>query len=552
MAQIKISKVLIANRGEIALRIQRACKKLGLKSVTVASEADKETYFAAQADELVILGPAPAAQSYLNIDRLLEVAKQTGCDALHPGYGFLSENSEFAKRVIDAGLIFVGPSPQSIALLGSKTAAREQVQKSGVPTTPGCGSGLSDQEIITASEKIGFPVIIKAVAGGGGRGMRIARSSKDLATELPRARAEGLKNFASDQVYVEKFIEQPRHVEVQVLGDQHGNVFHFGTRDCSAQRRHQKLLEEAPAPNLSDKLRESLHQAAINAARSANYFSAGTVEFLVKDNEFYFLEMNTRIQVEHPVSEEVYGVDLVELQFLVAQGEKLKFKQSELKACGHAIEFRINAEDPAQNFAPATGTIESLRCGEYKFLRQERGLDNGDRITPFYDGLVCKLIVSGATRQQAIDRSREVLNNFSLSGLPTTKDFHRWLLEQPEFLNSTLDIGFIEREFSAEIFSEFLLGDLVDPLHQSAIAGAEVVERLSYRSQRFGADYEIEVRHRSDKLFSAAPIGPNKEQCSRTNWRASNGRATVIQSLVDEVLEVIPPQDLFSTQKSKA
>ena len=545
MANTKITKVLIANRGEIALRIQRACKKLGLQTLTVASEADKNTLFALQADELAILGAAPAAQSYLNVDRLLQLAKDSGCDALHPGYGFLSENADFARRVIDAGLIFIGPSPESIALLGSKTAAREQVQKSSVPTTPGCAAGLDDRAITQAANKIGYPVIIKAVAGGGGRGMRVVRSAGELANELPRARAEGLKNFASDQVYIEKFIEQPRHIEVQVLGDQFGNILHFGTRDCSTQRRHQKLVEEAPAPNLTESLRERLHQAAINAAKSAKYYSAGTVEFLVKGEDVYFLEMNTRIQVEHPVSEEVYGVDLVELQLLVAQGEKLKLKQHDLKACGHAIEFRINAEDPMLQFAPATGPIESLYAPSHKYLREERGLGVGDRITPFYDGLISKLIVSGENRKQAIERSRQVLSEFKLDGLPTTKDFHRWLLEQPEFLNSTLDIGFIEREFTAELFEEFIAADKRDPLHQSALAGAEVIERFKYHSRRFDLEYEIELTHRADKLFCAAAIGANSKRSARCNWRASNGRETAVRSLIEEVLEVIAPQDLL-------
>ena len=545
MAQRKITKVLIANRGEIALRIQRACHKLNLSSVSVASEIDKGALFALKADQLVILGSAPAAQSYLNVDRLLQVAKQSGCDALHPGYGFLSENAEFARRVIEAGLIFIGPSPQSIALLGSKTAAREQVQKFAVPTTSGCAAGLDDNGIAAAADKIGYPVIIKAVAGGGGRGMRIVHSSRELANELPRARAEGLKNFASDQVYIEKFIEQPRHIEVQVLGDQFGNILHFGTRDCSTQRRHQKLVEEAPAPNLSEKLRDRLHQAAINAAKSANYSSAGTAEFLVKGDDFYFLEMNTRIQVEHPVSEEVYGVDLVELQLLVAQGEKLKIKQSDLHACGHAIEFRINAEDPTQQFAPATGTIESLQSPHYKYLREERGLGVGDRITPFYDGLISKLIVSGENRQQVIERSRLVLSEYKLCGLPTTCDFHRWLLQQPEFLNSTLDISFVEREFSNDLLDEFLAADVKDPQHQAALAGAEVIEHLKYRSQRFGTEYEIELTHRADNLFCAAAVGPQRERSARSNWRASNGRETAVRSLIDEVLEVVEPKNLF-------
>ncbi|RIL02551.1 MAG: hypothetical protein DCC75_13255, partial [Proteobacteria bacterium] len=405
----KINKVLIANRGEIALRIKRACRKLGIRSAAIVSEADKNSLFAREAEELYVIGPAPARESYLAADKIIAAAKELGCDAIHPGYGFLSENAEFARKVIDNGLVFVGPSPESIEALGSKTKARAHVKRFGVPVTPGSEGGLSDQRLVELAAQIGFPVIVKAVAGGGGRGMRIVNSAGELTQILPRARAEALKNFASDDVYLEKFIEQPRHVEVQILGDAFGHVIHLGTRDCSTQRRHQKLVEEAPAPNLSSDLRERIHMAAVNAAKSVSYQNAGTAEFLVKGEEFYFLEMNTRIQVEHPATEMVTGVDLVELQLKVAQGERIPWSQDQITFDGHAIEFRIYAEDPANNFAPSPGRITRLKRNDAPYVREDIGFSEGDEISLHYDAMISKLIVKGENRSDAIAKSIAIL-----------------------------------------------------------------------------------------------------------------------------------------------
>ncbi|MCB0633119.1 MAG: ATP-grasp domain-containing protein, partial [Lewinella sp.] len=339
---IKFNKILVANRGEIAIRILRAISELNIKTVAIYTYEDRYSLHRYKADEAYMVGNEEEPLSpYLDIEAVISVAKRKNVDAIHPGYGFLSENAEFAQRSIEAGLNFVGPSPEAIRIMGSKTLARERVQERGVQCTPGCASGLSDQELATRAAEIGFPVLIKAVAGGGGRGMKVATTAEELKNLLPRARAEAEKFFSNPDVYLEKYIEQPRHVEVQVFGDKHGNIVHMGTRECSVQRRHQKLIEEAPAPFLSDDLRSRIHEAAVNAARSVDYYNAGTVEFLVSNNDYYFLEMNTRIQVEHPVSEEVTGIDLLALQLKVAMGEAFDFKQEDIIFSGHSIEYRI-------------------------------------------------------------------------------------------------------------------------------------------------------------------------------------------------------------------
>ena len=547
MTTSSIRKVLIANRGEIARRIQRACKKLGIASVTVASEADKNSLFAREAEELVVIGPAPAKESYLAIDKLIAAAKQHACDAVHPGYGFLSENAEFAQAVIDAGLIFIGPDPATIETLGSKTSARAQVQKFGVPTTPGCRGGLSDAEIIKEAEKIGYPLIIKAVGGGGGRGMRVVNSTEELGQMLPRARAEAKKNFSSEDVYFEKYISHPRHVEVQIFGDGKGQVLHFGTRDCSTQRRHQKLIEEAPAPQLSDELREKIHAAAVNAGKSVNYKNAGTAEFLVAGQDFFFLEMNTRIQVEHPVTEVVTGVDLVELQLKVAGGAPLGMKQEDVRVIGHAIEFRLYAEAPAQNFQPAVGRITDIKRPVAPYIREDYALAAGDEVTPHYDAMISKLIVSGATRTQAIARSVQALAEYEIKGLATTIDFHRWMLDRREFRRGPVDIGFVEREFNAEKLREFRAKYTRDPRHQRPIGGAEMKNVFEYQSKKFRTTYTIEVVHRNEGFFLATPIGSDGRRAAKRNCRMSNGMDTVVESLISEVLEKVNPTELFSS-----
>jgi acetyl-CoA carboxylase biotin carboxylase subunit len=531
----KISKVLIANRGEIALRIQRACHALGIGTVSVASEADKRALHARKADELAIIGAPPAAESYLHIERILEAAIHHRADAIHPGYGFLSENSEFARRVRDAGLVFVGPSPESIEALGSKTKARATVIKHGVPITPGSAAGLSDEELIGAASEIGFPVIVKAAAGGGGRGMRVFFAAHEMAEQLPRARAEARKFFGSPEIYLEKYIDRPRHVEVQIVGDQFGTVLHFGTRDCSTQRRHQKLVEEAPAPFLSDFVREGLHNAAVAAGKSAGYYSAGTAEFLVSGEEFYFLEMNTRIQVEHPVTEEVTGVDLVQLQLRVAQGERLPFTQEQVVTKGHAIEFRIYGEDPARNFAPAIGTISKLESVTAPYVREECGYATGDEITVHYDAMISKVIVRGKDRDQAIGRSRVALRNYQIEGLQTTIPFHQWLLTLSSFRTHPFDIKLIEREFSALDLEQLRLANQLDRSHRPALQGIEQLDTFIHRTGN-GHEISIQVIHASGGFFVARALGADLKPHPRSQWRASNCRETALRCLIDEVL----------------
>lgn len=545
--QSKITKVLIVNRSEIALRIQRACKILGLKSVSVCSDVDASSLFARSADELYRLGGSTAFESYLNIDKLITAAKETGCDAVHPGYGFLSENAEFAQRVVDAGLIFVGPSPEAIQILGSKTEARKRVTEYGVPCTPGAKGGLSDKELVKRAQEIGFPVIIKAVAGGGGRGMRVVKELSEMKDALPRARAEGKKNFSSDDVYLEKYIEMPRHVEVQVFGDSHGNVVHFGTRDCSSQRRHQKLIEEAPAPFINEKVREEIHQAAVNAAKSVNYENAGTVEFLLSGDQFYFLEMNTRIQVEHPVTEEVTDTDLVKLQFEVAQGGKVP-EQNEIKFTGHSIEFRIYAEDPANNFAPAIGTVSKISRPEADYIREDYGVESGDTISPYYDAMISKLIVNADSREQAIERSYQALRGYKVEGLKTTIPFHKWLLLNKDFKKSCIDIGYIEREFTPadKLVAEVEAAEIVDPKFKTGPDGLEVVEYFQYASDDSSTKYTVEVLHRRDGVFVVTPINADGERARNRNCRASNGMQTAINALISDVLEKLSSKEIFS------
>ncbi len=547
MSERKITKVLIANRGEIALRVQRACDKLGLKCVCIASDADKNSMVAREAHELKRLEGSTPQETYLNIDKLIKAAKESGCDAVHPGYGFLSENADFAERVIKEGMIFVGPSPDAIKTLGSKTLARAAVTAKGVPTTPGCKGGLKDEEIIKAAEEIGFPIIIKAVAGGGGRGMRVVNSASEMRENLPRARAEAKKNFASDDVYIEKYISQPRHVEVQVFGDKHGNVVHFGTRDCSTQRRHQKLIEEAPAPFLTDSLRNGIHEAAVNAAKSVGYYNAGTAEFLVSGDRFYFLEMNTRIQVEHPVSEEISGTDLVALQFSVAQGGKVP-AQSDIKFTGHAIEFRIYAEDPEKNFAPAIGKVSNIVRYKDSFVREDYGVESGDEITPYYDAMLSKLIVKGATREEAIARSERALKSYKVEGLKTTIPFHRWILKNKVFREKVIDIGYIEREFkdATKLINEALAADVVDPLFKVGPEGTEVVDYLKYKSDAFAEEYVLEVLHRRDGVFVVTPKDSSGRRAINRYCRSSNGLRTAVRAVVTDVLESVPPAEIFN------
>lgn len=531
----KVKKLLIANRGEIALRIHRACEALGIKTALVASDPDTTSLAATEIPEVIALGGSTARDSYLNGAKIIEAAVKSRCDAIHPGYGFLSEDPDFAQAVIDAGLIFVGPSPASIRALGVKTTARATVIKAGVPVTPGSAGGLSDTELAKASESIGFPIIIKAAAGGGGRGMRIVREVSELKSSLERARAEALKNFGSDSVYLERYIEEPRHVEVQIFGDQHGNIVHFGTRDCSSQRRHQKLLEEAPAPFLDPETRERIHAAAVAAAKSVGYYNAGTAEFLVKGGEFYFLEINTRIQVEHPITEAVTGIDLVQLQIKVAMGEPLPVAQQDITFSGHAIELRINAEDVTENFRPAIGQISDWHRPQTPLLREDCGYRSGDSVSPFYDSLISKVIVHAPTRSQAIFHCFQILKDYKVSGVPTTIPFHGWILANPDFQETGIDIGYVERYFNKQsaLDAESLL--IKDPQHKDSgnhqsNSFQEILTPLELEPGRLpdGAA-SLEVTHEVGGTFLAVPLDINGARLSRSLWRRSNTRRGVLE-----------------------
>ncbi len=516
----RIKKLLIANRGEIARRIIRAASALGIETVAVVSDPDRGSLAAREAGEAYELGGSTARDSYLNQDRVIEAAQQTGCDALHPGYGFLSEDGGFAERVIKAGLNWVGPAPESIRALGVKTAARLAVSRAGVPITPGSEGGKADRELEQAAAIIGYPVIIKAAAGGGGRGMRIVNEPGEMRESLERARAEALKNFGSEEVYLEKFIIEPRHVEVQLFGDKHGNLVHFGTRDCSAQRRHQKLFEEAPAPFLGDETRERIHDAAIRAARSVGYYNAGTAEFLVRGTDFYFLEINTRIQVEHPVTEAVTGMDLVQLQLKVAMGEALPISQDQVAFTGHAIEMRINAESVAEGFRPATGTIREWKRASSVTVREECGYEAGDTIPPFYDSLMSKVVVHGDTRAQALFKAFQFLKGYSIEGVPTTVPFHAWLLSNPRFQDDGIDIGYVERAFTADDAERAAALLIEDPHHR----GAGFQERVVV------GGIAVDLLHEEGGTFLAQPTGSNGDPLAPSTWRRSNVRQEALDA----------------------
>ena len=439
-------KILIANRGEIALRVISACRELGIKTVAIYSEADRDALHVRYADEDVCVGPFPSAASYLNISSIVSAAEITEADAIHPGYGFLSENAYFAEILQDCHITFIGPSPDAIRKMGDKSVARRTVAAAGVPTVPGSPGPLeSVDEALPLARKAGYPVILKASAGGGGRGMRIARDDRELASAFDTARAEAEKAFGNAEVYLEKYLENPRHIEFQVFGDSRGNLKHLGERECSIQRRHQKLIEEAPSPVLDENLRRRMGEAAIAAARAVNYTNAGTVEFLLDaDGKFYFMEMNTRLQVEHPVTEEVTALDLVKEQIAVAAGAPLSFADREMTPRGHAIEFRINAEDPV-TFAPSPGRIATFHPPGGLGVRLDTAAYQGYVIPPHYDSLIAKLIVWGRDREEAISRGRRALDFFVIEGVRTTIPLHRRILEDPDFIDGKLSTQFMER-----------------------------------------------------------------------------------------------------------
>jgi acetyl-CoA carboxylase, biotin carboxylase subunit len=439
-------KILIANRGEIAVRVIRACREMGIASVAVYSDVDRASLAVLKADEAYRLGPAPAAESYLNIPKILEAARQCGAEAIHPGYGFLSENSRFAQACEDAGIKFIGPSAKSMEMMGSKTRARQNMERSGIPFVPGTSKGLdSSAQAREIAEKIGYPMMLKAAAGGGGKGMRLVNSSAELNEALESARSEALRAFGSDEVYIEKAILQPRHIEMQIFADEQGNTVYLGERECSLQRRHQKVLEESPSPVVDGAMRQRMGEVAVGVARAANYANAGTIEFLVDlDKNFYFLEMNTRLQVEHPVTELVTGLDLVQLQIRVAAGEPLPFRQEDVVLRGHAIECRIYAEDPDNNYFPSPGEITAMQEPAGPGIRLDSGIYDGWNVPIDYDPLLSKLIAFGSDREQATARMRRAIEDYFVGGITTNLSLFRTILNDPNFKMAKFHTSYLD------------------------------------------------------------------------------------------------------------
>ncbi|KAA3644580.1 MAG: acetyl-CoA carboxylase biotin carboxylase subunit [Chloroflexi bacterium] len=483
------TKVLIANRGEIAMRILRACRELGIKTVAVYSEPDRNAMHVRYAEEAYLLGPAPSNESYLRADKIIEIAKKSEAGAIHPGYGFLSENADFAQACEDEGITFIGPKPEAIAKMGDKGVARATVKAAGVPVVPGTETEekLSDEDLLKLAPDVGFPLLIKATAGGGGKGMRQVNDLEEMPAALESARRESLAAFGDDNVYLEKMIIGARHIEIQVLGDNEGNIIHLGERECSIQRRHQKLVEESPSPfiNEDEEFRQKMGAIAVQAAQAVDYVNAGTIEFLVdKDKNFYFLEMNTRLQVEHPVTEYVTGVDIVKEQIRIARGRQLGYTQKDVKMNGWAIECRINAEDPYNNFLPSTGIIQFSSLPTGPGVRVDTGVYLGFNISPYYDSLISKLIVWGETRGQAILRMRRALEEYRLVGVVTNIPFHQSLMEQHRFIAGNFDTKFVEERFSIEKAEEgketnpeiaAILATLV--AHQQTERAAHIIQR---------------------------------------------------------------------------
>lgn len=457
----KISKILVANRGEIALRIMRSAKEMGIKTVAVFSEADRNALHVRYADEAVLIGPPPSAESYLQMERIIDAAKRTGADAIHPGYGFLSENAAFAALVGQNGLVFIGPSPKSIELMGSKLAAKSAVAKFNVPLVPGTSEPISNiDEAKSIARNIGYPVLIKASAGGGGKGMRIVESESVFEEQMERAVSEATSAFGDGSVFIEKYVTRPRHIEFQIFGDRHGNVVHLFERECSIQRRHQKVVEEAPSSVLTPEIRDVMGKAAVNVAKAADYYGAGTVEFIVDENlNFYFLEMNTRLQVEHPVTEEITGIDLVKWQIRIAQGEPLPLTQNEITMHGHAMEIRVYAEDPLNNFLPDIGTLQTYTRPQGHGIRVDDGFEQGMAIPFYYDPMIAKLITKADTRDAAIKKMIRAIDEYAITGIETTLGFCRFVMEHDAFTSGNFDTKFVENYFKPEVLTSGNVND---------------------------------------------------------------------------------------------
>lgn len=448
MESEKMNKILIANRGEIAVRIIRACKEMNLKTVAVYSEMDKDAMHTRLADEAVCIGPANPGKSYLNFKNIIEAANITGADSIHPGFGFLSENSQFAKICEESNIKFIGPSYHVIEKMGNKSNAKEMMKSAGVPVIPGSdGSVKGLKDAIKIADKIGYPVLLKAAAGGGGKGIRLVNSAEEMESSYNIVKQEAKLSFNDDEIYIEKFVKNPRHVEIQILADEHGNVVHLGERDCSIQRKNQKIIEETPSTAIDDKLRNKMGEAAVKAAKVAGYSSCGTIEFLVdSDKNFYFMEMNTRIQVEHPITEERTGIDIVKAQIKIAAGETLKLKQKNIEFRGHCIECRINAENPSKNFMPCPGTITGLNLPGGNGVRVDTAIYEGYTIPPSYDSMIAKIITHGDTRNEAISKMKRALEEIVIEGVDTNIDFLFKIIKNPNFIRGNFDTSFIEKE----------------------------------------------------------------------------------------------------------
>ncbi len=452
----KINKVLIANRGEIALRIMRSLREMNIRTVAVYSEADRQALHVRFADQAVCIGEAPSVKSYLKMDTIIQAAKETGAEAIHPGYGFLSENAVFAQKVEEAGLIFIGPSPNSIRVMGSKLGAKESAARFNVPMVPGSGKALSDMvEAKKTACEIGFPVLIKASAGGGGKGMRIVEREEEFEEQVKRASSEAQSAFGDGAVFIEKYISSPKHIEIQILGDQHGNVVHLFERECSIQRRYQKVIEEAPSPVVSPEIRKAMGDAAVKVGKSCGYYGAGTVEFIMDEKRnFYFLEMNTRLQVEHPVTEYITGIDLVKEQIKIAQGEALSFTQEDLSIRGHAIELRVYAEDPANNFLPDIGRITHYRRPQGPGVRVDDGFEAGMEISVYYDPMIAKLTVYAENREAAVRKMLRAIDEYEITGVQTTLGFGKFVMQHEAFINGSFDTHFVANYFKPELLLE--------------------------------------------------------------------------------------------------
>jgi len=506
MSNRKISKILIANRGEIAVRIIRGCRESGITTVAVYSEADVLSLHVRFADEAYEIGPAPSRESYLNQEKIIDAAKKSGADAVHPGYGFLAENPEFAQRVQQAGIIFIGPPPEAMRLMGDKTAARQRMLEVGVPIVPGTDEALKDeQEAVAIAQEVGFPVLLKAAAGGGGKGMRVVEEKDGVVSAFRAAKSEAESAFGDGRIYVEKHLKGPRHIEFQILADSHGNVIHLGERECSIQRRHQKIIEEAPSCVLTEDLRQEMGEAAVKAAKACGYENAGTIEFMLDKQNFYFLEMNTRLQVEHPVTEMVTGLDLVKEQIRIAAGEKLPYKQRDIKISGHAIECRIYAEDPRNDFLPSTGRITHLMPAAGPGIRDDNGFCAGSEVSVYYDPLLAKLIAWGRDRKEAIMRMHRALREYQVYGVETSIPFCQMVMQHEGFVSGEFDTHFVEQEFLHR-------PDLLDCMGELPEKEAAILAATIFHHQNQDRNRPVALEPGSNKKISSWKL-IGREQC---------------------------------------